>query len=189
MLFLLTLMATRYLIHVCLIQARQPHSQLPSPPATYYIYMYNVGYINIVGCSDFNNFMDGKWSLIASKLVKNLAIKSLWFLSCFFFVSRLVSGLFMKRIGLSFFSFRCFRALQNTIPKNVNKYSQKRNIAASVPISTFMCRCAIYIFPWSVCLFCCRKICGPILGIYKSLTDTWMWKLGLRQRNSFSGNT
>jgi hypothetical protein len=27
-------------------------------------------------------------------------------------------------------------------------------------------------YPGSVCLFCCRKICGPILGIYKSLTDT-----------------
>ncbi len=26
--------------------------------------------------------------------------------------------------------------------------------------------------------------CGPILGIYRSLTDTWMWKLGLRPRNS-----
>ncbi len=25
---------------------------------------------------------------------------------------------------------------------------------------------------------------GPILGIYKSLTDTWKWKLGLRPRNS-----
>ncbi len=25
-------------------------------------------------------------------------------------------------------------------------------------------------------------------GIYKSLTNTWMWKLGLRPRNSFSGN-
>ncbi len=34
-----------------------------------------------------------------------------------------------------------------------------------------------------------RKICGPILGIYKSLTDTWLWKLGLRPRNTFSGNT
>jgi hypothetical protein len=39
--------------------------------------------------------------------------------------------------------------------------------------------------PWSVCLFCCSQICGlilGILGIYKSLTDTWMWKLGLRPR-------
>ncbi len=44
-------------------------------------------------------------------------------------------------------------------------------------------------FPWSVCLFCCRKIYGPIQGKYKSLADTWMWKLGLRPRNSFSGNT
>jgi hypothetical protein len=40
----------------------------------------------------------------------------------------------------------------------------------------------------SVCLFCCSKY-GQILEIYKSLTDTWMWKLGLRPRNSFSGNT
>ncbi len=28
----------------------------------------------------------------------------------------------------------------------------------------------------------------PIAGIYNSLTDTWMWKLGLRPRYSFSGN-
>jgi hypothetical protein len=47
----------------------------------------------------------------------------------------------------------------------------------------------IYIFPWSVCLLFCRKICGLILGIYKSLKDTWMWKWGLRPCNSFSGNT
>jgi hypothetical protein len=40
-----------------------------------------------------------------------------------------------------------------------------------------------------VCLFCCRKICGLILEIYNSLTDTCMWKLGLRPRNFFSGNT
>ncbi len=38
---------------------------------------------------------------------------------------------------------------------------------------TFMFLWAIYIFPGSVCLFCCRKI-------YRSLADTWMWKLGLR---------
>ncbi len=62
---------------------------------------------------------------------------------------------------------------------------RKRNCAASVPISTFICLWAIYIFPWLVCLFCCREICGTILGIYKSITDIWMWKLGLRPRNSF----
>ncbi len=29
---------------------------------------------------------------------------------------------------------------------------------------------------------------GPMVRIYIWLTDTWMWKLGLRPRNSFSGN-
>ncbi len=28
------------------------------------------------------------------------------------------------------------------------------------------------IFPGSSCLYCCSQMCGPILGIYKSLTDT-----------------
>ncbi len=28
----------------------------------------------------------------------------------------------------------------------------------------------------------------PIVEIYNSLTDTWMWKLGLKPRYSFSGN-
>ncbi len=47
------------------------------------------------------------------------------------------------------------------------------------------------VFPQSVCLvpiylFCFRKIGGPIVGIYKSLTDTWIWKLGLRPRSFFS---
>jgi hypothetical protein len=47
----------------------------------------------------------------------------------------------------------------------------------------------IYKFPGLVCLFCCRGICGPILGIYKLLTDTWMWKLGLRPCNFQKKNT
>ncbi len=78
---------------------------------------------------------------------------------------------------------------KDTIPKIRNKYSQKNNCAASVPISTCMCLWAIYIFPWSASPFCCRNICGPILRIDKSLTDTWTLKLGLRLRNSFSGIT
>ncbi len=70
-----------------------------------------------------------------------------------------------------------FAHRKETIPKIQNKYSQKRNCAAGVPISTFMCLWAIYKLPRKICLFCCRKICEPILGIYKSLTDPWMWKL------------
>ncbi len=43
------------------------------------------------------------------------------------------------------------------IPKIGKKYSQKSNCAATVPISTFMYLWSIYIFPWSICLLCCRK--------------------------------
>jgi hypothetical protein len=46
-----------------------------------------------------------------------------------------------------------------------------------------MCLWAIYILPWSVC---CRMNRS---GKYKSLTDTWMWKLGLKPRNSRKRNT
>ncbi len=34
-----------------------------------------------------------------------------------------------------------------------------------------------------------EEICRLILGIYKSLKDTWMWKLGLRPRYSQKRNT
>ncbi len=37
-------------------------------------------------------------------------------------------------------------------PKTGNKYSQKRNCVAR-----FMCLWAIYTFPQSICLLCCRK--------------------------------
>jgi hypothetical protein len=55
-------------------------------------------------------------------------------------------------------------------------YSFSGNCAASVPISTFMCLWAIYIFLWSVHIFSCGTIGRP------------MWKFGLRRHNSFYGN-
>jgi hypothetical protein len=36
--------------------------------------------------------------------------------------------------------------------------------------------------------FPASRIGRLIMGIYKSLTDTWMWKLGLRPRSFISGN-
>ncbi len=58
------------------------------------------------------------------------------------------------------------------------------------PISTFMCLWAIYIVPGSVYIqyFLQQNRHIPIVGLYKSLTDAWMWKLGLSPRYSFSGN-
>ncbi len=59
-------------------------------------------------------------------------------------------------------------------------------LGISVPISTFMCLWAINIFPGPHIFLQQNK--QMIVGTYKSLTDTWMWKLGLWPRNFFSGN-
>ncbi len=64
---------------------------------------------------------------------------------------------------------------------------RKRNCAASFPISTFMCLWAIYIFLPLVHLFSCSRVGRPIVGKYKSLTETWMQELGLWRAVPFLG--
>ncbi len=60
---------------------------------------------------------------------------------------------------------------KDTVTKIWNKYSQKGNCAASIPIPTFIYLWTIYIFPGSVCLFC------------------QLWKLGTKPRSFISRNT
>jgi hypothetical protein len=67
--------------------------------------------------------------------------------------------------------------LQRHNTENSKQYSKKRNCAATVSCP-HSCVCERFIFPRSICLFCCRKICGRILGIYKSLTDTVNVEIG-----------
>jgi hypothetical protein len=57
-----------------------------------------------------------------------------------------------------------YRKFKRNIPRKGNAQPQSDfHILVSVS--------GLYI-PRSVCLFCCRKMCGQILGINKSITDT-----------------
>ncbi len=73
-----------------------------------------------------------------------------------------------------------------------NFYTNIHRKGMSGPQSQFphscVCERIIQYIPTMGLPFLLEEICGPILGIYKSLTDTWMWILGLRPRYSQKRN-
>ncbi len=70
----------------------------------------------------------------------------------------------------------------NGNPIYVFPEKELRDLSPNFHIHVFVSRIVPHIFLQQ------NTVCRPIVWIYKSLTDTWMWKLGLRPRNSFTGN-
>jgi hypothetical protein len=87
----------------------------------------------------FDRFLWGNYVLTNHSALTQR--KGNFILRCLCILLRTISGMHCK----------------DKIPKFRNKYSKKRNIGVSVPISTFMRLWVIDIFPQSVCLFCWRK--------------------------------
>ncbi len=76
---------------------------------------------------------------------------------------------------------------QNTeISKQIFPEKEYRSLSPKIHIHASVCD--LYI-PTIGLPFLLEEICRPLLGVYKSLTDTWMWKLGLRLRYSQKRNT
>jgi hypothetical protein len=54
-----------------------------------------------------------------------------------------------------------YRKFETNIPRNETARPQSQFLRVH------SCFCARFIFPRSICLFCCRKIGGPIMGMWK----------------------
>ncbi len=77
-------------------------------------------------------------------------------------------------------------ALKNQYRKFVTNIPRKGIVR---PQSQFphscICERFIYSIPTIDLPILLQEICGPILAIYKTLSDTWTWKSGLRPRKQF----
>ncbi len=81
---------------------------------------------------------------------------------------------------------------KDKMPKIWKKYSQKRNIGVSVPISIYMCLWANYIFSRWVCVFCWRKYVDQSLEyINRSQTHecgNWGWGRAIPRKGIYNRN-
>ncbi len=76
---------------------------------------------------------------------------------------------------------------QNTeISKQIFPEKEYRGLSPNFHIHPFVSHLYISTIGLPILL---EEICRPILGLYKSLTDTWMLKLGMRPRYSQKRNT
>ncbi len=137
------------LLHVVFIFVKlcqRPHQNMPKQTCS--ICLIHIS-------NDFSGNFKGINSLLQMRAMKKFMMTLWWPMTTPIETSASVSGTTKTQ----------YRKFETIFPeKELWRHSHNSDIHVSV---------AIYIFSRSVCLFCCKKICGRILGIYKSLTDTW----------------
>ncbi len=98
-----------------------------------------------------------------------------------FWQNRVVLGLTKISVGfwISDSPYHKFTRTAKYQYRKIEKNILRKGIAR--PQSQFLHSsiCERFIYSQDRSSYSAAGICGPILGIYKSLTDTWMWKLGL----------
>ncbi len=118
----------------------------------------------------------------AKKVRKTLISFILWLLLDFLSSGSTPTCHGSRTLILSLTAKNQYRKLETNIPRK----------GISRPMSQFpqscVCERFIYSIPTIDLSIILQDICGPILGIYKSLSDT-LWKQGLRPRNSQKRNT
>ncbi len=90
---------------------------------------------------------------------------------------------------LSAVPFPLYPTLQRTNTENSKQILPEKELRGQSPNLHIHVSVSDLYIPTIDLPFLLQEICGPILGIYKSLTDTWMWKLGLRPCNFQERNT
>jgi hypothetical protein len=80
-------------------------------------------------------------------------------------------------------------SLQRTNTENSKQIFQEKEWCGHSPNFQIHVSVSNLYIPTIGLSFLLQEICGPIQGLLKSLTDTWMWKLWVKPRNSHKKNT